>query len=139
MLCSICFERDTKGNRICEECFVSSVTHLKTGERIEIDWSQNTTITKAEAKAREKAETEAEAEALHELGLEEVLELPVSMLGLKLPITNRLYTKKITTIRELLQRTQPELLRLGSIGKGYLRDILNSLKKFQALNELMRG
>lgn len=142
MICPVCKKNDTKGNRVCEDCFVVRVTGLSAGKRMKIDFSEKARAEgnfEAEMEAREKKEAEEKAKALEQLDLEKILALPISMLELKLSIINRLYSKKIATVGDLLQRTQAELCKLGYIGDRSMRAIFQSLERFQAIRRLMRG
>jgi len=57
----------------------------------------------------------------------EILEMPVSILNLSVRATNCLDAAKISTVRELVARSEPELLRFRSFGKTSLHEVHRKL------------
>jgi DNA-directed RNA polymerase subunit alpha len=60
-------------------------------------------------------------------GTEEILDSSVSLLNLSVRASNCLETARISTLRELINRTEPELLRFRSFGKTSLHEVQRKL------------
>ncbi|MFQ5461167.1 MAG: DNA-directed RNA polymerase subunit alpha [Phycisphaerae bacterium] len=61
--------------------------------------------------------------------LDELLDKPVSVLNLSVRASNCLEAARILTVRELVSRTEPELLRVRSFGKTSLDEVELKLKE----------
>jgi DNA-directed RNA polymerase subunit alpha len=63
----------------------------------------------------------------HASGMDELLDSSVSLLNLSVRASNCLETARISTLRELVSRTEPELLRFRSFGKTSLHEVHRKL------------
>ena len=70
---------------------------------------------------------QAEPEGAVDAGMEELLNKPISVLNLSVRAGNCLEAARVTTIRELVAHTQPELLRFRSFGKTSLMEVVHKL------------
>lgn len=65
----------------------------------------------------------------HDAGREELLDKPVSILNLSVRASNCLEAAKICTLRELVSRTEADLLRVRSFGKTSLHEVHRKLSE----------
>ena len=61
---------------------------------------------------------------------EKKLPKKIEELGLSEAITRLLKTKKITTVKQLLGKTEDDLAKLKGVGKAKIDEIKKALKKF---------
>lgn len=78
---------------------------------------------KIEEEEKEKLEKEKEKE------LERLLNLPINEIELSVRSANCIQSARIKTIRDLVQKTEPEMLKFRNFGKKSLNEIKNILAK----------
>jgi DNA-directed RNA polymerase subunit alpha len=69
------------------------------------------------------------AVARMDTGFDELLDKPVSVLNLSVRASNCLEAARISTLRELVQKSEPELLRFRSFGKTSLHEVQRKLSE----------
>ncbi len=100
------------------------VLHFESGPIIPID---------------EEQELEAEKAKAEEAEREETLDLPISALDLSVRASNCILSENINTIRDLVSRTEEDILNIRNFGKTSLREIKKKLEDLGLSLGLLAG